>query len=284
MPVHLGLCRSDSYPMTMLIPSSTASIREFKDCRNIADGAVIILASGMSAKDFPLGTFSHVPVIAMNGSIAMLRDAGIRPFFYACSDRGFARQQPELFSYALANSERLALWEDQFRAHKDPTAGEVYFLKKAENIPFWKALFCNASAHHVRHRFSFDKRRRSLGFSRDLQYGFFDARTVAYLALQIAYHAGFTRAFLVGVDLNQAGGRFYEKDHGYRSPCGLDEYTETRIFPSLRLTTERVVDDRFAIFNLSAISKIPDAIIPRIDLKTFKAMIESQSPGNKKTA
>ena len=79
------------------------------------------------------------------------------------------------------------------------------------------------------------KRARSIAFSKDLSQGFFDARTVAYVALQLAYHLGFDKVILVGVDLDQSSGRFYEKPGSVLSPCGLDQHYPTRILPSLKL-------------------------------------------------
>lgn len=249
------------------------NIREFEQCRNIVTGPVILLASGISARDFPLAEFAHVPVIAMNGSISLLRDAGRTAFFYACTDRDFPKQQPELFSLAINSSQRLAVWNDQLNPQQPPP-GEVYLLKKAKNLSFVQTLF-DKNQDLVRHRNSLDKRTRSIGFSRNLEQGFFDARTVAYLALQLAYHVGFTQVFLVGLDLNQSLGRFYEHGDMLRSPCGLDQHYHKRILPSLTLVADKVMGERFGVFNLSACSRVPAEIIPKIDLMTFRSMVKS---------
>ncbi|MCO7593674.1 MULTISPECIES: lipopolysaccharide biosynthesis protein [Pseudomonas] len=255
--------------MSSVLPSP----RAFADCRDITNGPVILLASGTSAKNFPIAEFAHVPVIAMNGSISLLLEAGIAPFFYACTDRDFARQQPELFSLAMEKSQRIALWKDQYENLQPPPKGEVFLLRKVRDLSFLQRLLSNEQAL-VRSRNSFDKRARSLGFSKDLQQGFFDARTVAYVALQIAYHVGFTQVFLVGVDLQQSAGRFYEQEGSDKSPCGLDQHFQGRILPSFELTARQVVGDRFRIYNLSATSRIPDDVIPKITLDRFRAMAE----------
>ena len=241
----------------------------FENCRNIADGPVILLASGASASGFPMSEFAGVPVIAMNGSIALLQGTGIDPFFYACTDRDFVNQQPELFAEAMRRSQRVALWKDQ--PHASPS-GEVYWLSKARNLTFLQTLW-RKHEPLVRNPNSLDKRTRSIGFSLDLEQGFFDARTVAFLALQLAYHVGFRQVFMVGVDLDQAAGRFYEDDASERSPCGLDQHFETRILPSLKLMAERVVGERFRVYNLSANSRIPGDVIPKIDVQTMRSML-----------
>src|SRR5450830_119205 len=85
-------------------------INDFADCRNIAHGAVFIIASGNSAKDFPIREFAGIPMITVNGAISMFMETGIEPFFYACTDTSFSKQQPELFAYAMRISQRVALW------------------------------------------------------------------------------------------------------------------------------------------------------------------------------
>lgn len=109
-------------------------------------------------------------------------------------------------------------------------------------------------------------RHRSIAFSKDLAHGFFDARTVAYVALQLAYHLGFAEVLLVGVDLDQTVGRFYEGDQGQYSPCGLDQHWDSRILPSLTLMAREVVNEHFHVYNLSTTSRIPAELIPRVNL------------------
>ena len=110
------------------------------------------------------------------------------------------------------------------------------------------------------------KRARSIAFSKDLSQGFFDARTVAYVALQLAYHLGFEEVLLVGVDLDQTVGRFYETEEGQHSPCGLDQHWDSRILPSLTLMARQVVNEHFHVYNLSAASRIPTELIPKVNL------------------
>lgn len=241
------------------------SIKDFAHCQDTAHGAVFIIASGSSARGFPIERFSDVPMITMNGAISMFIDTRIKPYFYACTDTSFPRQQPKLFAQALRLSQQMAFWKEQLEDLPFVPFGDVYMLKKAPRASFLQSLF-ERDAKLIRHRSLWDRRGRSLGFSKDLTAGFFDARTVAYLALQIAYHAGFSKVFLVGVDLNPASGRFYENGDGVVSPCGLDHYFDRRILPSLRLMADRVVGNRFAVYNLSPTSRIPDSVIPKITI------------------
>ncbi|MFJ4157853.1 lipopolysaccharide biosynthesis protein [Pseudomonas sp. NPDC089752] len=243
----------------------------FEACRNTQKGPVVILASGASAKQFPLRDFAHLPVIAMNGSVALTAACAVKPFFYVCTDKSFRDQQPELFATALRDSQRLALWPEQFVGADIPDDTECYPLHKADTPGLIDGLRGHGSSH-VCSRALWSKRARSIAFSKDLSTGYYDARTVAYVALQLAYHLGFEQVLMVGVDLDQTVGRFYERDGGEHSPCGLDQHWDTRILPSLTLMAEQVVNEHFQVYNLSAVSRIPPEIIPKIGLPEARRM------------
>lgn len=238
----------------------------FEACRDTQQGPVVILASGASARHFPLAEFAHLPVIAMNGSVAMTAEHGIRPFFYLCTDKSFRQQQPALFATALRDSERLALWPEQYADAEVPASTACYALHKADAPGLLGGLRGHGDSY-VCSRALWSKRARSIAFSKDLAQGFYDARTVAYVALQLAYHLGFDKVLLVGVDLDQTAGRFYESGQGQRSPCGLDQHWDSRILPSLTLMAREVVNEHFQVYNLSATSRIPAELIPKVDLR-----------------
>lgn len=253
-------------------PAFEAVANNFESCRRIASGPVFIIASGASAKNFPIEQFADVPMITLNGAISMFVDTDIRPFFYVCSDTSFRLQQPHLYALAMQRSRRVALWQPEIEQLTEAPSGEVYALSKAKDLSLLESLL-KREPHHARSRVLWNRRARSIGFSKDMQHGFFDARTVAYAALQVAYHVGFTKVFLVGVDLNQASGRFYENDASNKAPCGLDAHFERRILPSMKLMAEQVVDDNFEVYNLSADSKIPGAVIPKVSVEQVRAML-----------
>lgn len=248
------------------------NVKSFDDCRNIRSGPVFIIASGPSAKDFPVERFSNTPMITMNGAISKFIDTSIRPFFYACTDRHFSVQQPDLFAEAMRLSERVALWEDHYLSTSTDTNADVYFLKKAPRPKLADLLF-RSDTELVRNHSIFRPGKKSLGFSKNLQRGFFDARTVTYLAVQIAYHAGFNNVFLVGADFRQNLERFYEHAGRDRSPCGLDQHFDSRIRPSFELVARSVVNEHFAVYNLSSISRIPRSVIPFKTLDEVMAMV-----------
>lgn len=251
------------------------SANDFSSCRNIAHGPVFIVASGSSAKDFPIEEFADVPMITLNGAISMFADTAISPFFYICSDTSFRLQKPHLYTLAMQRSQRVALWASEVDQLTKAPAGEVYALSKAKDLSLLASAFKRES-HHARSRVLWNKRARSIGFSKNMQHGFFDARTVAYAALQVAYHVGFTKVFMVGVDLNQAAGRFYENEASNKAPCGLDAHFERRILPSMKLMANMVVGEHFSVYNLSADSRIPGSVIPKIGIEQVRAMLAEE--------
>jgi len=251
-----------------------ASIKDFACSHNIAKGPVFIVASGASAKGFPLERFADVPMITMNGAISMFMGTGINPFFYVCSDTGFPKEQPDLYAHALQLSHRLALWPDEVDTLPVPTRADIFALQKASKATLFQTAF-SSQFQVVRRRALWGGSSRTIGFSKDLSQGYFDARTVAYVALQIAYHVGFTQVFLVGVDLNPSVGRFYENAGRAISPCGLDDHYERRILPSLELMSKRVMGERFAVYNLSRDSRIPHSVIPKISVDQAESIILS---------
>lgn len=245
---------------------------DFDECRNTETGAVFIIASGGSAKDFPIAQYAHVPMITMNGAISLFRNTSIKPYFYICTDMSFPSQQPEFFSQAMSISQRVGLWAEYVRRTGAHPQGKLFILKRAPKQGWLDYLF-RPNKSLVHSHSILGHRAKSIGFSKDLGEGFYDARTVAYLALQLAYHLGFTKVILVGVDLNPSNGRFYETAGSAVSPCGLDEHYHTRILPSLKLMSKKVMDDDFAVYNLSSSSRIPDSVIPRIELADLKALL-----------
>ncbi len=253
-------------------PSHRLATHDFETCRNIEPGAVFIIASGASAKSFPVEKYAHVPMITMNGAISKFINTSVKPYFYVCTDRSFSKQQPELFKYAMALSQKVALWEDHAQASHAHPNGPLYPLSKAEKPSWLDVALGRHSALVADHSLS-ALRKRPVGFSKDMSEGFFDARTVAYLALQLAFHIGFSKVFLVGVDLDQNSGRFYETNDSINSPCGLDEHFHSRILPSFELMSKKVMGDDFMVYNLSDTSRIPPSVVPRVTLGEVEAML-----------
>ena len=262
----------DAVQVQPFVDSRLSHAREFDECRNTESGAVFIIASGISAREFPIQAFAHVPMITMNGAISLFKGTDIKPYFYICTDMSFPSQQPEFFDHAMQISQRVALWAEYARRTNARPKGQLYTLKRAPKQTWLDYLF-RSNKNLVQSQSLLGHRAKSIGFSKNLNEGFYDARTVAYLALQLAHHLGFDKVILVGVDLDQSIGRFYEKPDSVLSPCGLDQHYHTRILPSLRLMKKKVMGERFAVYNLSQNSRIPTSVIPKIDLPALRTLL-----------
>lgn len=86
-----------------------APLRSFAALRGARHGALFIIASGPSVKDFPLQRYARYPMLAMNGSIGCFAEAGIAPYFYLCDDSSFVRNRLPLLLQATELAENLAL-------------------------------------------------------------------------------------------------------------------------------------------------------------------------------
>lgn len=262
----------DAVQVQPFVDSRLSHARDFDECRNTESGAVFIIASGISAREFPIQAFAHLPMITMNGAISLFKGTDIKPYFYICTDMSFPSQQPEFFDHAMQISQRVALWAEYARRTNARPKGQLYTLKRAPKQTWLDYLF-RSNKNLVQSQSLLGHRAKSIGFSKNLSEGFYDARTVAYLALQLAHHLGFDKVILVGVDLDQSIGRFYEKPDSVLSPCGLDQHFHTRILPSLKLMKKKVMGERFAVYNLSQNSRIPTSVIPKIDLPALRTLL-----------
>lgn len=234
----------------------------FSSQKNAYRGAVLILASGPSAAEIDIHRWAHLPIITMNGAVTKLLEASIQPLYYVCSDRSFQEQQPALYKAAVAQAQRLALWPEDIDRLPSRYAGKAYALRKAPRASF-RDYFGRDQSQAVRLVSPFSKRARDIGFSKDMDYGIFDVRTVAYICLQLAYHLGFDEIYLAGVDLNVQAPRFYERAPGQSAPCGLDQHLQTRILPAMELAAKAMTAEGRRVVNLSQHSLIPEEVFPR---------------------
>lgn len=248
-----------------------------------------MVASGPSAENFSIARYAHVPMLAMNGSINKFLNTDISPLIYICDDDGFARNRSDCIQHAVGQSRNVALSEDVLREFLErggriPLEKPFFLLRRVNRFPGEKFLSDRQYAYSVRHDgdiacdFSiFRQRPNRIGFSRNMSKGYFNARTIAYAALQIACHIGAHRAFLVGVDLQSSAGRFYEKwryaDTRPAEKSRLDKDYPGHILPCFQLMSRRVAGKGFDVFNLSQASRLPAEVVPKIDEAQFQQMI-----------
>lgn len=260
-------------------------LQDFAQSRRTVSGPVLLLASGPSANEFPLERYRSLPVVAMNGSIVRCVDEGIRPFYYLCDDPNFVIGRPALALMGVSHAEHLAMSLDVLQAihSADATAlnGKNIYLLERVNRQDGKAVMSDrAYAWSIRNddelisNFSLLRRKPNrIGFSLNLQRGYFGSRTIPFGALQLACHLGFGQVFVVGMDLRQSGGRFYEKGEA-ALPSSLDEDFERYILPSFELMARKVLPrTAMQVFNLSSVSRMPERVIPKITLERLDELL-----------
>jgi Kdo-III transferase WaaZ len=248
--------------------------QSFEQSRGRYSGTVVILASGPSAKGFPLAACPF-PVIAVNGSVHSFDGLAVRPFYYLCDDVNFARGRPELLAMGIASSEHVALSDLCFlEAEKRGIAlpeDKPYFLLERVNrmrgqVPLGDRRFAWSirDDRELHSDFSLWRRKPNrIGFSCNFSKGYFCARTIAYVGVQLAFHLGFSKVLLVGVDLDPAAGRSYQEEKAL--PSTLDDDFEDYILPSFRFMRQRIIQPgRFEVFNLSPCSRLPEQLTPRV--------------------
>lgn len=237
--------------------------QSFTALRGTRRGAVFIVASGPSVESFPLQRYANYPMLAMNGSISCFAAAGVAPYFYLCDDSSFVRNRLPLLLQAL---EGRMVYRFE-RVNRPPEDGEAMtdrqFARLAKRDP---ELECNFSW--------FRQKPNRIGFSRNLDKGYYSSRTIPYAGIQLAYHLGFSQVFLVGVDLDSSKGRFYEQG-GDAVRSRLDGDYDDYILPCFELLSERVISADFQVYNLSLQSKLPARVVPKLDLDQLDCLLAS---------
>ena len=248
-------------------------------------GDVFIVASGPSAREFPLARYSHVPMFSLNGSICLFGEVNVSPFFYLCDDGSFVRNRTPLLLQAIEQAQNLALSPGvidnllKLEAHALDDVGVYRFERvnrPGDNRPALSdRRFAWAARRDADMECDFSWLRQKpnrIGFCRNLAKGYFSGRTIPYAGIQLAYHLGFSRVFVVGMDLDSSLGRFYEQG-GEAVRSRLDGDYEDYILPCFELMAERVVNSNFQVYNLSPNSRLPSSVIPKLELDQLDALL-----------
>lgn len=260
-------------------------VRRFSELAKTLSGGVFVVASGPSTASFPVNKYRNYPFIAMNGSILACTAAGVTPYFYLCDDDGVARERTDYVLQGLEKAEHVAmslevfsiLYEADNECLRDKS---VFLLERVNRFVGKPRLTDRKYAWSIRKDAelfsSFSLFRRTpnrIGFSMNMDKGYFVARTIPYVALQLSCQLGFSRVFLVGVDMSQSKGRFYESGDGaYRS--SLDDDYDKVILPSFRLVARKIIRaGGFEVYNLSASSRVPASVFPKIDISALDTLL-----------
>lgn len=246
---------------------------------------VFIFASGGSAKDFPLFKYKDKNFICVNGSVSIFIESGISPLVYLFNDESFLINSLSLVLEAIRISDYIFIPEELYLNYIANELGDnelckkIYFISRVnrryKERPVSDRAFAFKNIFNKSYEYSFNifsKQKNRIGFSRDISKGYFCARTIPYVALQLAYYLGFSRVFFIGLDLNSSVGRFYSESDIL--PTTLDEDYSKHIYPSFELASKRVFSENFKVYNLSTQSKLPSRIVPKITLSQLAGLID----------
>ncbi|MGG5871096.1 lipopolysaccharide core biosynthesis protein [Pseudomonas peli] len=269
----------------MLTGRRITDTQSFETLRGMHSGPLFLVASGPSVGAFPLERYAQYPMMAMNGSVCRFANTGVTPFFYICDDSAFVRDRLSLILQGVEFAESLAfsprVIEALIAQAPDALVGRsVYGFERANRPvdgrePMGDRQFAWAARKDADFECDFSlfrQKRNRIGFSRNIDKGYFSSRTIPYTGIQLAYHLGFQQVFVVGMDLDSSKGRFYEQgDDAVGSR--LDGDYEDYILPCFELMAKRVVSPAFQVYNLSLESRLPGTVLPKLPLDQLDALL-----------
>lgn len=251
------------------------------------NGDVFIFASGKSAQNFPVSKYVDKKFICVNGSVRFFIDNNIKPFAYIFNDEGFLKSSLDLVLSAIKVSSYIFMPRELYVKFvegylSDSKLKEKVFFIERVGRPY-KGLIVSDKIFYFKNILNKDyvysfsllsNRKNRIGFSRNIESGYFCARTIPYVAIQLAYYLGFNNVFMIGLDLSSNVGRFYDKENPL--PTTLDKDYDRYIYPSFELAAKRVFNKSFMVYNLSLDSKLPETIIPKITLNDLSRIINEK--------
>ncbi len=223
-------------------------------------GRVNVLLSGPSARGIrSLARLLESPLVCVNGSPALLGDQLPDYFMYHVNDTGYIRNNPGDFIAYAAKAEWTLV---DYRA--------VYLLLRLgiETLPGtrfvvfdnWGWPFLNAIGEIP--LIAGQPRLGEACLSTDPALGLANAGTVAFTAAQALWHWGFEDIYFYGLDLNARGRAYAEAKP---QPQRLDKVYTRIIEPAFELLRNETSELPVRFFNCSPDSRLPEAVMPRLD-------------------
>lgn len=237
-----------------------------------------IIASGPSIADIDYDALPMHHVMGVNGAIALTERAPVKFNYYCILDAGFVRQRPDLARRIVARDLVLFVTPVVLARLLDMFPMSAFgcrfylvddiFKRGLEAARTTQTLRADAQVSASAAFFGDESR---LGFSFDIDNGFFHGGTVAYFALQVATWLGFTEMYMHGLDLRDAAAtpRFYETMQT-RAPTRLDAEFLTLIEPSFRLAANVLRARGVRVENLSSTSALGEDIFAKVDWRSLR--------------
>lgn len=247
------------------------AMNHLSELRNQFSGTVVILASGPSATEVPLKVYQENPVIAVNGAVRLLLEHNIQPFLYMFNDGYFVENNIELIWQVLKTAKYVFMPEEfYYKSFSSHHSENIYFISRVNRgrkqySPRVFAFLTLFDPELVGNFSFFSQKKNRIGFSKNLEKGYYCGRTIPYVGLQAAYYLGFNRVLVSGLDLNSKMGRFYES--GAQSlESTLDKDYKNFILPSFNVYKKKIESKDFKAFNLSEFSVLPHTALEKLKL------------------
>ncbi len=243
---------------------------------NSVRGDCFIAATGPSINEANLSLLSGRTIFGVNGALPKLRQFGLTPYYYAVADVDFAQNRFEMVREIVASGAKCFFSPKVISVigDRDPSLlrkAEIYLVEpvnKLYGVPRLNWKIFKQENRDLVYSNEPDQKSGRIGFSTDLRKGLFTASTIVFGSLQTAYHLGFRRLFILGMDLDYGGSssRYYETGKHAR-PSQIEQLYEPVIRPSFELLSTLCRQNLLEVFNLSNKSRLPAEIIPRLTLE-----------------
>ncbi|WP_163835516.1 6-hydroxymethylpterin diphosphokinase MptE-like protein [Spartinivicinus ruber] len=282
---HLSRVLSDGSRQILWNDKLAYKLRPLTNLKAKHSGACFLLATGPSINNVDLSKISNTPIIAVNGAVKILNQYNIKPQYYMINDVSFFRDRfdyveevidlnttcffsaPGLSEICNKNINLLAKADVFLMEKVNHQYGRARLTRRQLNKKIITDPDCFANPNFI------DKKQQNIAFSKNIEKGFFEGRTIVYFALQAAYYLGFSEVYILGMDLgpNTEGKiRAYDEEDN-PCPSGLVSHFDNHIKPAFETVNGLSKVEEFSVYNLSENSLLPSSIIPKV---SFEKVIE----------
>ena len=228
-----------------------------------------IVCSGPSIKKIDLRKIKNADLIAVNGSIHKFIAQKIIPTHIVIVDRRIFENQWSVVIESLNSGAKCYFSFDGLSqiCSKNPELlikhKNIYLLdsyvKKFNSPKMSLTELVNNNLNDAVHINEINP--LSISFSENLSKGLFYGKTVAYTATQLAYCMGYKYVFILGMDMGGGATKYF---YNTKISPTFEKYLNSHIIPAFKLANHIYTKNERGIFNLSAKSKLPSNVLPKI--------------------
>ncbi|MBO9484361.1 hypothetical protein [Salinisphaera sp. G21_0] len=241
--------------------------------KDTTHGRVMVVASGPSVSGIDFNRLSGFDFFMVNGSILALPEDKRYNYYYAIDDHFVLEERTQLVIDAISNAKisfvSKMIYETLSKNYYGDIKGKrICIIHRYDTgidgglnpwLQFFKSFFSKEVLQSPRGLVS--AKFRKLGFSLDLERGYFSARTIPYVAAQISCYLGYSSIYFSGLDL-AGSNRFYESGSNAIAST-LDESFDRFIVPSFKFLSKVSQLKNIKFYNLSINSRLDNSILEK---------------------